>query len=123
MGMEAGWMGLIATVRDFSRIGLMLANNGLWNGQQLVSESWLRESTTADSSVVELLPGQTIMGYGYQWWIPQGEGDFLSVGNAGQFIYVNPKNNVVIVQTSAHPSWSKLSKEEAVIVFRSIANR
>lgn len=43
----------------------------------------------------------TLMGYGYQWWIPsEPDGDFMALGVYGQTIYVNPRSRLVIVKNS-----------------------
>jgi CubicO group peptidase (beta-lactamase class C family) len=36
--------------------------------------------------------------YQYQWWLPSKEGDFYAAGHLGQFIYVNPSKNLLIVR-------------------------
>nr|WP_241263176.1 serine hydrolase [Parahaliea mediterranea] len=118
---EHGWMGLIMTLHDMARIGLMVENGGYWNGQQIVSSSWVKASTTADNAAVRSLAGHRSTHYGYQWWMPEGdEGEFMSVGHAGQIIYVNPAHDTVIVQTAADPAWGPGTKEEAVAVFRAM---
>jgi CubicO group peptidase (beta-lactamase class C family) len=62
-------------------------------------------------------------GYQYQWWVPTGStGDYLAVGIWGQYIYINPKSNVVIVKSSSG-SWTMTQKDddEAVALFRAIS--
>jgi hypothetical protein len=72
---------------------------------------------TADSS----------MGYGYQWWIPEGgEGDFMAIGVYGQAIYISPKNRIVIARTAAHDEYDEKWEEmefESIDFFRSIAKQ
>ncbi|WP_158681728.1 serine hydrolase domain-containing protein [Microbulbifer pacificus] len=120
---EHGYMGFIASLRDLGRLGMMLANEGRWEGQQVVSSQWLKESTTNDNPAVTSVSGHTIMDYGYQWWLPRGDaGEFMAVGIGGQFIYGNPSQQVVIVQTSADPQYNSLSKEESVYLYRAIVS-
>jgi len=90
--------GLNFTTRDFARFGQMIAQNGEYEGQQVVPAQWIAESTrpsapTADSQI----------GYGYQWWIPVGahEGEFMARGVYGQYIYIDQTRNVVIMTTGA----------------------
>lgn len=97
-----------ATLRDYGRVGLMMLNEGELGGVRVVSEHWVRNSTTPDAPY--LMPkapganGQPTTGYAYQWWVPYGnEGVFEAEGIFGQMIYVNPARHVVIVQTSAWP--------------------
>jgi CubicO group peptidase (beta-lactamase class C family) len=99
-----------ATVRDYGRFGLMAMHGGKLNGQRVVSEEWMHESTKPDAPFLQPSPANGNLGYAYQWWIPsESEGAFMAMGIYGQMIYVNPRRHVVIVQTSA---W-KLPDEDA----------
>lgn len=87
--------GLNLTTRDYARIGQLVANDGRWNGRQLVSAEWLAEST-ADSA-----PGG--VGYGYQWWIPPQAtpGEVYARGVYGQFVWIDRDHDVVIAVNGA----------------------
>jgi xylan 1,4-beta-xylosidase len=99
-----------ATVRDYGRFGLMALDGGELNGERVVSEKWIRESTKPDAAFLEPSAANGNLGYAYQWWVPAGsDGAFMAMGIYGQMIYVNPARHVVIVQTSA---W-KLPDEDA----------
>jgi len=74
------------------KIGRLYLNKGNWNGKQIVSENWVKESTKIDNS-----EGSKWY-YQYQWWIPTKTGDFMAQGILGQFIYVNPAKKLVIVR-------------------------
>lgn len=90
--------GLIMPTRDYARFGQMIAQNGRWNGQQIVPTDWIAESTVASAPTEE---GK--IGYGYQWWVPVGAwpGEFLGRGIYGQYIYIDQTRDVVIVTTAA----------------------
>ena len=90
--------GLIMPTRDYARFGQMIAQNGQWNGQQIVPAAWIAESTVASAPTEE---GK--IGYGYQWWVPVGAwpGEFLGRGIYGQYIYIDQTRDVVIVTTAA----------------------
>lgn len=90
--------GLIMTSRDYARFGQMIAQNGEWNGQQIVPSDWIRDSTLASAPTDD---GQ--IGYGYQWWVPVGAtaGQFMGRGVYGQYIYIDQDKQVVIVTTGA----------------------
>lgn len=94
--------GLNSTTRDNARFGQMFANGGAWNGQQIVPSDWVDVSTTASANT---RPGA--IGYGYQWWIPDGSqpGQFLGRGIYGQYLYVDRVNNVVISTHGADRSF------------------
>ncbi|WP_245756714.1 serine hydrolase domain-containing protein [Flexibacter flexilis] len=91
-GIEKTFCCLNARARDFAKIGRLYQNKGRWNGQQIVSEKWVQESTKIDTS------NGSAAYYQYQWWLPTRNGDFMAEGFLGQFIYVNPAKNVVIVR-------------------------
>jgi CubicO group peptidase (beta-lactamase class C family) len=76
-----------APSRDFARIGLLYARNGRWNGEQLLPERWVRDSSVSPA---------TNPGYGYQWY---PEPPALSAfGFDHQWIYVYPELDLVVVR-------------------------
>jgi CubicO group peptidase (beta-lactamase class C family) len=121
--------GVNARAIDFAKFGVLFLNGGNWQGHQVISKAWVEESTQpflpenyADyypSERFSLLPGQGY--YTYMWWGMAGEGDaydFTAEGNKGQFIYVSPQKNLVIVRNGTEygiPSeeWLKLFYEFA----------
>ena len=110
-GMELVLGGLNLTARDFAKIGELYRNNGNWNGQQVVSESWVKASTTIPAD--HLMPGHVIVGghvfpfgYGLQWWIPAGErGEFAAIGVYNQFVFVDPSRDATLVKLSANRAY------------------
>lgn len=104
-GMEKTFCCINARARDFAKIGRLYLNKGNWNGKQIVSEKWVEESTKVDTTA-----GSANF-YQYQWWLPSETGDFMAEGILGQFIYVNPSKNVVIVRMGKNygkVEWSDL---------------
>ena len=82
---------------DFAKFGRLYLNNGSWNGKQIVPAAWVAASTQVDQG--RKLDDQ--MSYGNLWWEKPGvdEGnDFFAWGNLGQFIYVSPSRNLIIVR-------------------------
>jgi len=100
--------GLNLQTRDYALLGQLYVQDGQWNGEQIISRAWIKDST-ANSAPAE--QEDYALGYGYQWWTPQAsqeEGftdDFMAIGFSGQFIYVNPAHDMVIVKTSAYPEY------------------
>jgi CubicO group peptidase (beta-lactamase class C family) len=96
-GLEVGGSGLSATLRDYGRLGLFLLGGGKAGGEQVLPEDWVR-----DAGSPKLIGGRMV-DYGYMLWpIPHSagtinEGAFEAFGIFGQYIYVNPRENVVIV--------------------------
>lgn len=83
---------LNARARDFAKIGRLYKNKGKWNGKQIVSQKWVEESTKLDTS-----EGSASY-YQYQWWLPVSNEDFMAEGILGQFVYVNPAKDLIIVR-------------------------
>ncbi|HVN85218.1 MAG TPA: serine hydrolase [Candidatus Binatia bacterium] len=122
-GMEYAFCCLNATLRDYAKFGRLYLRNGDWNGRRVVPEQWVRESVVPDRPDLrhsgEYFPDWTI-GYQYQWWVPEGtEGEFMAIGVWGQYIYVNPGRNVVIVKTSVDPDFDFRDMEN-LAAFRAI---
>jgi CubicO group peptidase (beta-lactamase class C family) len=112
---------LNATLRDYARFGLLMAQNGVWRGKQLLPSTWVREATQPDRPQVgngKLFSGYKL-GYQYYWWTFPGEDHaFEAQGIHGQFIYVNPNQNLVIVMTNAWPKyWDDGLEVETYAVF------
>ena len=101
-GYEAAYFGINATVRDYARLGMLLANDGALEGRQIIPARWVRAATTPPAK--QFQPGQTssFFGYGYQTWIlPGKERQFMLRGLRGQGVFVDPKSKLVMVHTAA----------------------
>ncbi len=88
------------STRDMARIGLLMARDGHWQDQRIVSQQWVTESTASYS---DTSPG---VGYGYLWWVGQKGWHFgqkfpgpvfSARGNYGQYMIVDPVRDLVIV--------------------------
>lgn len=96
-GQEIAYCCFVATLRDWARIGLMLAHDGAWNGRQVVPRQWVIDSTT---------PGGATNTYGNQIWLlspPPRDPNrrlFSLIGTHGQRVYVDPRTKTVLVQTA-----------------------
>lgn len=118
--------GLNMRTRDYARFGQLFLKRGKWGDVQVVPEDWVAESTrvSAPHSSVD----EDELQYGYQWWMPPATDDeFFAVGIYGQYIYINPKADIVVVKTAANREFradghSGLSiKAENIAIFRAIA--
>jgi len=102
--MEIGSGHFSATLRDYGRLGMLLANDGELNGKQILPKSYLLEATDWHLQPLTFSPGQATpyYGYGYQFWTFPGERRrFALLGIYGQVIYVDPASKTVLVQTAA----------------------
>lgn len=81
------------SARDLAKIGLLMRNNGEWEGQQIVSEKYIKAAVTA----VEMASGNELEkpGYGYLWWIY--EDGFGGAGYGGQSLRIIPDLDIVYV--------------------------
>ena len=95
--------------RDMLKFGQLFLDGGVWHGQRLVSESWVRESTRRHLEAAP--PGKTgtepgRLGYGYQWWTYRARNprfdQYFASGNGGQKIFVFPGFDMVAVFTSSN---------------------
>ena len=82
---------LDSTARDFGRFGLLYARNGEWEGQEILSDNWITESTAP------ALSGQ----YGFYWW-PAPNTGFTALGVQGQVVAVYPAEDLVIMRFSSY---------------------
>ena len=94
-GFEKLESGLNARPVDFARFGLLFLHGGEWNGRRIVSEDWVRAATGAEPTTGPA----SYRGYGYFWWIDVDRpGRFYALGKYGQYIYVAPDANAVVVR-------------------------
>lgn len=90
-----GWGDLSLHPHDMAKLGLLFLQEGRWDDQQIVSRHWVEEASTAQSET----PGEEDP-YGYGWWLTQDlEGVYRADGRNGQFIYILPGWNMVLVTT------------------------
>ncbi len=101
--------GLYMRARDMAKIGAMVAAGGRWQGRQVLSASWIRESTARVVSRPRTFGAHSV-DYGYLWWIldradpmnprPQ-PGDIITASGArGQWIFALPDEDLVMVTTA-----------------------
>jgi CubicO group peptidase (beta-lactamase class C family) len=95
-GISIGYSDLRMLPKDMARIGYLALQEGQWDGAQIVSASWIEESTR------EHISATLEDGYGYQWWVDNG-GFTMALGYGGQYIVVHPELDLVVVFTSELP--------------------
>jgi len=94
-GQEVTFAYVNAVLRDWARLGLMLANRGNWQGKAVVPEDWLAASA-ANALPTDFPPAK----YGYQIWYSADTRRFSLRGLRGQFVFVDPDLKLVLVQTA-----------------------
>lgn len=102
---EKSFCCLQARAVDFAKFGRLYLNNGKWNGNQIISEKWVQNSTHSDAT------GNNKHFYNNNWGIgPLKYGSYFAVGLYGQYLYLYPEKNITIVrfgdtETSNRPSY------------------
>ena len=92
-----------ATLRDYGRLGMLLANDGAVGGKQIVPKDYLLDATDWHRQPAAFAPGTATpyFGYGYQFWLYPGEKRrFALLGVYGQSIFVDPELKLVMVVTA-----------------------
>jgi CubicO group peptidase (beta-lactamase class C family) len=103
-GYEVAHHGFNAVLRDYARLGRLLAHDGGWEGKQIVPAQWMIDATTTRLSDTYLAAGRTSprsLGYGcLLWLLPGTRRQFAAIGFYGQRICVDPASKLVMVQTA-----------------------
>ena len=98
-GLERTWCCLALTARDLARFGHLALSEGEWQGRQLLSAGWLEASFQPGFSA-DRWPSDyddsPVVNYGYGWWLT--EDAWVALGKGGQYLYVDPARNLVIVR-------------------------
>ncbi len=79
------------TPRDMARFGFLYLNGGVWDDEQIISETWVAESTALNSNK-----------YGYLWWLREEDNIFAysALGSGGNVICCIPKKDLVVAIAS-----------------------
>jgi CubicO group peptidase (beta-lactamase class C family) len=108
-GLEMAGGNFNATLRDYARLGIVLANDGARpddpQRRQIVPRDFLLEATDWHRVPEAFRPGKATpyQGYGYLFWLFPGETRrFALLGVYGQMIFVDPQLKLVMVQTAAN---------------------
>ena len=90
--------GVFINTEDHARFGLLFLNDGIWDGQRIVSEEWIRQATTGSPANPN---------YAFMWWLDQDDSNeamstisdeaFYASGFGGNKIIIEPEHNLVVV--------------------------
>ncbi len=100
-GIYSGGSSSRFTPRDLARLGQLYLHNGMIDGRQIVSKGWVQQSLISRNQQNLIWGDFTSTNYGYLWWNNYSSTDsvFMAAGFAGQFIFVIPTKNMIIVTT------------------------
>jgi CubicO group peptidase (beta-lactamase class C family) len=104
------------TARDLARFGLLLRHDGVWQGQRVLPEGWVKFLATPAPTRAPV-PGE--WGYGAQFWLLDQmpgvpSGTFTTAGRKGQYVTVVPSHDLVIVRTGVDPEGSEFMQDRLV---------
>jgi CubicO group peptidase (beta-lactamase class C family) len=126
-GQEIAFCCFNAVLRDYARLGRLLAYDGAWEGRQLIPRQWLLDATTVRPGDGYLAPGAATpyFGYGYQTWLfPGGQRRFALFGIRGQIIFVDPASKLIMVHTAVRKKPSEpAANAEAVALWLQVVSQ
>lgn len=117
-GQEQSYGAFNASLRDWARLGLLLANDGKAGSQQLLPREYLLDATDPARQPPAFKPrvATPYFGYGYQFWLmPHKERTFAMQGIHGQTLYIQPSTGVVLVLTSV---WEGASGRQDLLPYQ-----
>jgi CubicO group peptidase (beta-lactamase class C family) len=92
-GNEVGYCCFSATLRDWARLGLLLADGGARDGRHVIPGDWVKAATSSQAPYP---------GYGYQTWVSMKDDRFHLRGLRGQAVWVHPATRTVVVHTGVY---------------------
>ncbi|MBI1193827.1 MAG: serine hydrolase [Bacteroidetes bacterium] len=92
---------------DFAKFGRLMARQGDWDGQQLIPREFFSEGSRGDTA-----EGQFIRYKNHMWLEGEDAGIYMAAGLYGQYLYVYPPKNIIIVRFARenihlHAAWSE----------------
>lgn len=100
-GIFVGSSYIYASARDWARLGLLMLNKGMYNGERLLSEEWVQRAAQPNTS-------QNYTAYGYQFWLNQDKealiypnlpkGAYFMLGNRKQAVMIAPESKTILIR-------------------------
>jgi CubicO group peptidase (beta-lactamase class C family) len=96
-GVYHGGSGMFVTPRNMAKFGLLYLNEGIWDGKQIISKDWIKNSSR---NHIQGIPrfGWSPPGYGYHFWVENDK--YYAMGYGGQSIQILNDEDMVIVTTA-----------------------
>lgn len=106
-GVEKTFCCLNSVAIDYAKLGRLFLKDGNWNGKQIISKSWVEKTTKPENNI------SGVWYYQNHWWINNiNDKSFYAQGILGQYIYVNPKTETIIVRlgksSGKYQNWNSL---------------
>lgn len=94
-GITMGGWGIETTPREMAKLALCVADSGSWKGEQIVDPVWISQMLTP------YIPDADLgFSFGYYWWIDEARHIYYMDGHGGQFAFIVPAKDLVIVMTA-----------------------
>ena len=119
-GVTMGGFGISATPREMARIGHLVLNKGYWNGQQIVNSEWIAEMTSPKVSKEKV--NFYNKSFGYFWWIDESREVVFMAGQGGQYVFIKPSKNLIMVATADASNGNVFEMDTALEIFDRIDN-
>ena len=106
-GYECGAGGLFATLEDNLRLMKLYADGGVWNGERILAEDYVKKATIKQTDQntalepYESFKKDNLVGYGYQIWMCRPKDSYRADGALGQFTIVIPEKDMIIALTES----------------------
>ncbi len=101
-GVTLGNSGLSLRPADLAKLGYLYLQHGYWNGKPVLPEDWVAASTRQHMATRGLMNAAEDDGYGYLWWLDKW-GGYSAHGFGGQYLFVLPQQDMIVVFTSGLP--------------------
>ncbi len=111
-GTEKAYCCFNSNARDFALLGELILHKGWWRGKQLIPEAYIAESTSISSlHLKDAKTGEVVDFYGQQWWLIKYNNLKIPYarGILGQYIFVIPEKNAIIVRLGHQRSKYKIN--------------
>lgn len=92
-GITMGGFGIVSTPREMAKIAQCVLNGGVFAGERIVSEEWIRQMTTPQVQTSQY-------SFGFMWWIAPERSLYFMSGNGGQYMICYPEKQAIVVLTS-----------------------
>lgn len=96
-GLNMGWTDIALYPHDMAKFGFLFLNEGQWNGKQIISVEWVRNSHEPHTITINKIQPN----YGYQWWVNPDLGFYNASGAGGNYIIIIPEQDLVVVFTGS----------------------
>jgi CubicO group peptidase (beta-lactamase class C family) len=93
-GTTLGGFGIETTPRELAKFALCVADSGRFEGEQIIDPDWLKQMTS------EIVVADEDFSFGFYWWINPARNIQLMWGHGGQFAFIVPSKNLVVIMTS-----------------------